>query len=321
MVCGCGVLLSFVVEYKDYYKSLGVAKSASKEEIRSSFRRLARQYHPDVTGNEPKAEERFKEINEAYEVLSDPEKRRKYDALGNRWSPGRGGTAPRGWPGRASHGRRNDGDFDFGGTGFSDFFEQYFGSEHAGFGKGTSQSNARGMDVEADIMVTLEEVVRGSVRAITVRNRESHAMTKQFKIKVPKGVLDGQKLRLTGKGEVGQGGVGDLYLRVKYASHPDFRVTDGHLHVETSVAPWDAVLGACLPSRTLGSVVQVRIPPGTQSGQILRLKSKGLPQGNTQIGDLYIHLKVLLPKSLNQEEKRQWEVLRDVSSFVPGNDT
>ncbi len=311
------------MEYKDYYQTLGVAKGASTDEIRKAFRKLARKYHPDVSGGNPGAEEKFKEINEAYEVLSDPDKRQKYDTLGSNWKQGGGFRPPPGWQGRGPGGGRPDFDFDLGGTGFSDFFEQFFGGGrgHSPFGAG-HHGPSRGVDVQADIMVTLEEVLHGSIRSITLKDRTGAGGTKQFKVKIPKGVSDGQKLRLAGKGEMGHGSnqAGDLYLIVRYARHPDFKVQKGNLIYELALAPWDAVLGGQVQVPTLQGHVQIRIPGGSQNGQKLRLKAKGLPTSDGHEGDLHVLLKVEMPKEISESEKEIWEKLRQVSSFQPGLD-
>jgi len=313
------------VDYKDYYKILGVTKGAGKDEIKSSFRKLARQYHPDVAGNDPKAEEKFKEINEAYEVLSDPDKRQKYDTLGANWKQGGGFRPPPGWQGGGFRGGQPDFDFNFGGTGFSDFFEQFFGGGrgHSPFGGGRGPGaarQARGADVQADILVTLEEVANGSIRSISVQNRNGAGDVQTFKVKIPKGVSDGQKLRLAGKGEMGQGGsqAGDLFLRVRFAKHPDFTVEQGNLHFEASLAPWDLVLGSEIRVPLIGGGVQIRIPAGSQNSQKLRLKSKGLPIGSDRVGDLFVQLKVECPTTLNERETELWQQLRKESTFRPG---
>src|SRR5262245_60540060 len=245
------------IEYKDYYKSLGVARNASEDEIRKAFRKLARQYHPDVAKNKKEAEEKFKEINEAYEVLGDAEKRKKYDALGANWKQGAEFRPPPGWQPfggggfRGARGRQNGGaEFEFGGTGFSDFFEQIFGGKRGGgFSFDPEDLAERGRDVEADIMATLEEALKGSVRAITLRRAVpceqcdgtgvvkrktcprcggsgQIARTETHQVKIPAGVIDGQRLRVGGKGEAGAGGgkPGDLYLTIRLARHPDFEV-------------------------------------------------------------------------------------------------
>lgn len=340
------------VEYKDYYKILGVARTASAEEIKKSFRKLAREYHPDVAKDKQTAEEKFKEINEAYEVLGDEAKRKKYDELGANWKAGSDFRPPPGW--QQTYGRtrgrgqaeEDSGEFEFAGTGFSDFFEQFFGSHGsgpAGFG-GVEEDefHARGRDTEADILVTLDEVLRGSVRPINVRRAvacercqgsgetsrmicpacggSGHTMrAESYQVKIPAGVRDGQRLRLAGRGEQGhgKGPAGDLYLRVRLAQHPDFEVRHGELHSELDIAPWEAVLGATVTVPTLTAKVQVRIPPGAQSGQKLRLRGHGLPRHQEGAGDLYVTLRVRLPDKLTDAERALWEKLAVESAFRP----
>ena len=240
------------LQYKDYYAVLGVPRTASADELKKSFRKLAREFHPDVAKDKKKAEEKFKEINEAYEVLSDPEKRKRYDELGPNWKAG-AEFRPPGWEqfgGRRTHrgggAGHPDFEFQFGGTGFSDFFETFFGSaarqgrgaRGAGFG-GEDELAERGRDIEGDILVTLDEVVHGSVRAVNVRSEmEGEVKTRTYQVKIPAGVAEGQRLRLAGRGEAGAGGgaAGDLYLRVRLARHPDFEVSDHNLIHEAALA-------------------------------------------------------------------------------------
>src|SRR5947199_129141 len=227
------------VELRDYYESLGVSKTASEDEIRSAFRKLARKYHPDVAKDKKTAEEKFKQINEAYEVLSDPEKRRKYDRLGENWNQP-GGFPPPQWGGgqpggfRWGSGENGGVEFEFGGTGFSDFFEAFFGggrgrSAFGGFGQRGTMAE-RGSDVEADIMVTLEEALHGSTRQVSLR-RAGSKKTETYQVKIPRGVREGQRIRLAGQGEAGERGgkSGDLFLRVRLARHPDFSVEGSDL--------------------------------------------------------------------------------------------
>ncbi|MEI8291899.1 MAG: DnaJ C-terminal domain-containing protein, partial [Verrucomicrobiota bacterium] len=261
------------VQYKDYYQSLGVSRTASEADIKKSFRKLAREFHPDVARDKKKAEEKFKEINEAYEVLGDAEKRKKYDELGANWKsgaefrppPGAGGFGG----GQTFRGGRGGGaEFEFGGTGFSDFFEQMFGSRMRGGGFGgpagfaDEPAEEPGRDIEGDIMVTLEEAKRGSVRTVTVR-RENR--TDSHQVKIPAGITGGQKLRVAGRGEHG----GDLYLRIRLARHPDFEVDGHNLIYELELAPWEAALGAEIAVPTLDGKVNIKIPAGTASGQKL----------------------------------------------------
>ncbi len=315
------------VQYKDYYEILGVPRTASDEEIKKSFRKLARQYHPDVAKDKKKAEEKFKEINEAYEVLGDSAKRKKYDELGANWKSGADFRPPSGWEdfagGQNSRGRGTGGvDFEthFGGTGFSDFFEQLFGSRMrggaGGFGRSPGFSEeefaARGRDVEGDIMVTLEEAARGSVRSVSVQHG---SRTETHQVKIPAGVAEGQRLRITGRGEHGSGGgaAGDLYLRVRLAKHPDFEVEDHHLLYEAELAPWEAVLGAEISVPTLTGRVNIKIPAGTQSGQKLRVRGRGLPP----TGDLLVVTKIVVPAKISDAEKKIWEQLKRESKFDP----
>jgi curved DNA-binding protein len=324
------------VQYKDYYESLGVPRTASEAEIKKAFRKLAREYHPDVAKDKKKAEEKFKEINEAYEVLSDPANRKKYDQLGANWKQGAEFRPPPGWEGFSGGNARGfrggapgaeDFEFHFGGTGFSDFFEQLFGARGrgAGFagrdfgGRGgfaEEEMAERGRDVEGDIMVTLEEAMRGSVRSVSVRH---DSQTHTYQVKIPPGVTEGQRLRVAGRGEAGAGGgeAGDLYLRIRLAKHPDFEVEDHNLIYEAEVAPWEAVLGANISVPTLDGRVNIKIPAGTQNGQKLRVRGRGLPQRGGGNGDLIVVTKVEVPQKVSDAERELWEKLARESKFNP----
>jgi len=333
------------VQFKDYYEVLGVPRGASDDEIRKAFRKLARQYHPDVAKDKKAAEEKFKEINEAYEVLGDPGKRKKYDQLGANWKQGAEFRPPPGWENLRGGRGAPEAEFHFGGTGFSDFFETLFGSMggRGGFRGFTEddQFAERGRDIEGDIMVTLEEALRGSVRSINVQRavpcdhcggsgvRSQHVcnacggagrVTKAdtYQVRVPAGVSEGQRLRIAGRGEVGAGGAaGDLFLRVRFAKHPDFNVEDGYLVHEIEVAPWEAVLGAQVRVPTLEAPVSIRVPPGTQNGQRLRVRGRGLPQRGGTRGDLLVSVRVEVPKETNERERALWEQLAQESRFNP----
>jgi curved DNA-binding protein len=311
------------VQFRDYYETLGVSKTASADEIRSAFRKLARKYHPDVAKDKKAAEEKFKQINEAYEVLSDPEKRKKYDQLGADWNqPGGGFQPPPDWGGgQPGDGFRQWGggngggvEFEFGGTGFSDFFEQFFGGGRArsGFGGfGQRQATAeRGSDVEADIMVTLEEALHGSTRTISLRRSDS-SKVETYQVKIPRGVHEGQRIRLAGQGEAGEGGgkSGDLFLRVRLAKHPDFSVEGSDLIHEVKIGPWQAVLGTELKVPTLDGDVRLKIPAGTQGGQRFRLRERGLPSSAGKRGDLYVETQINLPKKITEKERELWREL------------
>lgn len=305
------------VQYKDYYQVLGVARDASEADIKKAFRKLARQYHPDVAKDKKKAEEKFKEINEAYEVLSDAEKRRKYDELGPNWKSGAEFRPPPGYGGAGGQafrgGRDAQGsDFEFGGTGFSDFFEQLFGARRrggtAGFGQHGrfADEEPESRDIEGDIMVSLEEARRGAVRSVTVRH-QNRAETHQ--VKIPAGITEGQKLRIPGRGEAG----GDLYLRVRLAKHPDFEVDGHNLIHELDLAPWEAALGAEISVPTLDGHVNIRIPAGTGSGKKLRVRGRGLGKD----GDLIVVTRVAFPEKITDGQKKLWEQLARESHFHP----
>jgi curved DNA-binding protein len=321
------------VQYKDYYETLGVPRTAKDDEIKKSFRKLAREFHPDVAKDKKRAEEKFKEINEAYEVLSDPAKRKKYDELGANWKSGAEFRPPpghEGFPG--GHGFRGrgqgdeDAEFQFGGTGFSDFFEQIFGARMRGGGFGSRGSfhgaeyAERGADIEGDIMVTLEEAMRGSVREVNVRRPVGRATkTETYQVRIPPGVTEGQKLRVAGRGESGSGGgeSGDLYLRVRLAKHPDFDV-DGHdLIYDAELSPWEAVLGAEISVPALDGRVNIKIPAGTQSGQKLRVRGRGLPARDNGRGDIFVVTRIVVPAKISDAEKKLWEQLKRESKFNP----
>ena len=309
------------VQFRDYYETLGVSKSASTDEIRSAFRKLARKYHPDVAKDKKAAEEKFKEINEAYEVLSDPEKRQKYDQLGQNWNQPGGFQPPPQWGGAQPgggfyrYGREDGGvEFEFNGTGFSDFFEAFFGggrgqSAFGGFGQRAAGAE-RGSDVEADIMVPLEEVLQGSKRTVSLRRAGSNKV-ETYQVKIPRGVREGQRIRLAGQGEPGERGgkSGDLFLRVRLARHPDFTVEGSDLIHEVKIAPWQAVLGAELTVPTLEGNVRLKIPPGTQPGQRFRLRERGLPTSSGKRGDLYVEVQLAIPKKVTEKEKEIWSEL------------
>lgn len=341
------------MQYKDYYQILGVPRQADEGEIKKAFRKLARQHHPDVAKNKKEAEAKFKEINEAYEVLSDPEKRKRYDELGANWKTGAEFRPPPGWEemfqGGAPRGGGRGGvhEFKFGGTGFSDFFEQLFGSASRGAGaRGAGRFEQefaeRGEDIEGDIMVPLEEAIRGAVRTISVdrvvpcpkcggtgvagqracpvcHGNGQVRRSEDIQVRIPPGVTDGQRLRLAGRGEAGAGGgpAGDLFLRIRLAKHPDFTVEDHDLVYEADLAPWEAVLGAQISVPTPGGTLGIKIPPGTQAGRRLRLRGHGLPLRGGGRGDLYVQIKVQVPEQTSDHERKLWEQLARESGFRP----
>jgi curved DNA-binding protein len=309
------------VQFRDYYETLGVPKTATDDEIKSAFRKLARKHHPDVAKDKKSAEEKFKQINEAYEVLSDPEKRKKYDQLGADWNQPGGFQPPPGWGGQQPGGgfrQRSSGnggvEFEFGGTGFSDFFEAFFGggrgqSAFGGFGQRQAGAE-RGNDVEADIMVTLEEALRGSTRTVSLRRTGSNKV-ESYQVKIPRGVHEGQRIRLAGQGEAGEHGgkSGDLFLRVRLARHPDFSVEGTDLVHEAKIAPWQAVLGTELKVPTPDGDVRLKVPAGTRGGQRFRLRERGLPTSAGTRGDLYVDVQINVPKKITERERELWREL------------
>jgi curved DNA-binding protein len=316
------------VQFRDYYETLGVARTASQDDIRTAYRKLARKYHPDVAKDKAAGEEKFKEINEAYEVLGDPEKRRKYDALGANWQQGQEFRPP---PGSAPEWqwRRGEGDFEFhmGGTGFSDFFEALFGArrpfrrgspfgEPGGTPPGPEPVEEYGRDIEGDIMVTLEEALKGSTRQISLQRlsgQDGQVKTESYTVKIPAGIREGQRIRLAGQGEAG----GDLFLRVRFERHPDFRVQQSDLYYDLELAPWEAVLGSQVTVPTLGARAKLKIPAGTQAGHKFRLHGQGLPGKGGGRGDLYAVAKIQTPPKVSEAERQLWERLSGVSTFNP----
>ncbi len=317
------------VEFKDYYDVLGVARGASDEEIKKAFRKLALKYHPDKAKDKTKAEEKFKEINEANEVLSDPEKRRKYDQLGVNWNHPQ--QQPRPAQSGFGGGYEDASQFHFDGTGFSDFFEQFFGSHgRASGGFGRTQGHGmdgktvahRGQDIEADIMVTLDEIMHGSTRTIKMQRTDPHTgqlVTQTLRVKIPPGVRESQLIRLASKGQEGINGgePGNLYLRVKFAQHPDFRVRGTDLYYDLDLAPWEAVLGTTVETPTLDGTVSLKIPAGTIAERQLRLRGKGLPTSDGTRGNLYAVVSIKVPVHLTPEQKVLWEQLAKKSTFNP----
>ena len=308
------------MEFKDYYKILDVEKTASKEEISKAFRKLALKYHPDKNPNNKAAEEKFKEITEAHEVLSDPEKRKKYDTLGANWnqyqSTGSGFEDFFSQFGGASRGGGTtyefSGDFSdlFGGMGggFSDFFESFFGGRgrqaKSGFDSQGFQNQPKGIDVEADLHISFEEAFNGSERQISIDG-------KTLKIKINPGTSDGQKLRIKGLGRSSiQGGTkGDLFLNIHVLQHPFYEIQDGELFYNLDVNLYTAILGGKEEIKTLdGKKISINIPEGTESEKILRLKKLGLQKDNER-GDLFVKVHVTMPKNLSEKEKKLFKEL------------
>jgi curved DNA-binding protein len=314
------------MKFQDYYDRLGVNKQSSQADIKKAFRKLARKYHPDIAKDLPNAEEKFKEINEAYEVLSDTEKRKKYDALGPDWQNA--------GQGRAAHPGANSENYEyqFDGTGFSDFFEQMFGagghpksSQFRGHPQQHGAGNMAfpGQDVHADILVSLDEVCRGTKRSLKqqILNRQTGQQeTKNSTINIPKGINEGQLIRCAGLGEAGINGGknGDLFLHVRLERHPLFNVQGADLYHEIPLTPWEAVIGTTVEIPTMAGKVKIKIPPHTTPGTKLRISGKGLPkdsQGN--LGDLYAVVQISIPPSISPEEQELWEKISKITTHHP----
>jgi len=299
------------MEYKDYYKILGVAKSATEKEIKAAYRKLARKHHPDVNPGNKEAEARFKEINEAYEVLGDKEKRKRYDELGANWDAFGRGTGPgRPWPGG---GVRVDFEDLGGGGGFSDFFRTFFGGGggFGGFGgvPGGEEAFTPAADAEGEVELTLAEVFRGTTREVAVGGSK-----RRVEVKIPPGVREGSRVRVAGEGGKGAGGRrGDLYLRVRIAPDPTFERKGDDLQTTVHVPLTSAVLGGEAQVRTLEGPVGIKIPAGTPVGQVFRLRGHGLPKlgARGERGDMLATLAVDLPRRLTDRQKELFEELRE----------
>ncbi len=311
------------MEFKDYYQILEVERDADQDEIKRSYRKLARKYHPDVS-KETDAEVRFKELGEAYEVLKDPEKRAAYDQLGANWQSGQDFRPPPDW----------DAGFEFSGGGFtsadsaaySDFFESLFGrafSDRGYQGAGARQYRARGEDHHARILIDLEDAIEGRTRPITLQvpevDERGHVRTRArtLNVRIPKGMTAGQKIRLKGQGDpgLGDGPAGDLYLEIDFKPHPRYRV-DGHdLLADLPIAPWEAALGAKVKVNTPAGAVELTIPENSRSGQKLRLKGRGLA-GKTP-GDLFMVLQIVVPPANSEQVRALYREMAEQTDFDP----
>ncbi len=330
------------VKFRDYYEVLGVSKTATQDEIRKAYRALARKHHPDVNPGDKSAEDKFKEINEAYEVLSDPEKRKRFDQLGANWKAGSDFTPPPGGePGgggyggfASSPGQGSSGDF-------SDFFESLFGGRRNA--RAGSGFRMRGSDVDAEITLTLEEAHRGTRRTISFESTEecptcggsgkkdgkvcpscggSGAVLrpKSLEVSIPAGVRQDSVIRLAGQGEAGGNGApaGDLFLHIRIQPHKRFQIAgDSDVEMELPVSPWEAALGATINVPTVDGSVEMKIPPGAQGGKKLRLRGLGLSERSGKRGDQYVRLKIMNPTDLSAKQKELFEQLAAESHFNP----
>lgn len=313
------------VKFRDYYEILGVSRTAKEEEIKKAYRKLARKYHPDLNPNNKQSEEKFKEIQEAYEVLGDAEKRRKYDQLGPNWKNGAEFTPPSGWGGgyqgtinmedifeRAGQSR---------GSSFSDFFEMLFGGMGmgggAGAGAGTrsrtgNRAPREAAESETELALPLEEMHRGTTKKLTVRLGNTE---KTIDVRIPPGARDDSRIRIPNGGPNG----GDLYVRLRQSPHSHFTVKGDDTETELAVTPWEAALGANIQVPTLDGNADIRVPPGIGSGQRIRLRGQGLNVRGGGRGDHYVRLKIVVPKELTDAERKLFEELGKTSRFKPRN--
>ncbi|TKB73553.1 MAG: J domain-containing protein [Nitrospira sp.] len=335
---------------RDYYDLLGVSRSATPDDIKKAFRRLARQFHPDLHAGARKGEmeNKFKGLNEAYEVLSDPESRKKYDRYGHQWEQAeayeraqqqsRGaGVGDAQWPQGGQAGAGAD---------FSDIFESFFGGgRRRGGGPGSEGSGARGEDLITSVRLSLREVISGVTQRIQLTEpvpcrscqgtgRVSRRPcpecagagrtpdTRMIDVKIPAGIQDGKRIRVPGKGAPAPNGGrrGDLFLNVEVAKHPVFAREGADLDATLPVWPWEAALGAEVTAPTLGDPIKVRVPAGSQSGNKLRIKGKGLPADGGTRGDLYFVLQIILPSPLSEDERRQYEEMAKAARPDPRGD-
>ena len=318
------------MEFKDYYATLGVDRDASQDDIKRAYRKQARKYHPDVSA-EADAEARFQEVGEAYEVLGDPEKRAAYDQLGANWQSGQDFRPPPDWDqGFEFHG----GGFTDGGD-FSDFFESLFGggfsrsfggARSGGFNARGGHFHARGEDTHARILIDLEDAYEGATRALNLKHTELGAdgrpavKERTLNVRIPKGVRQGQQIRLAGQGGAGSGGGqhGDLYLEVEFRPHRFFRVEGKDVFLDLPVAPWEAALGSTVKVPTPAGTLELKIPAGSSGGRRLRLRGRGIPA--REPGDLYVTLQIALPSAESDQARKIYADMERELSFNPRAD-
>ena len=304
---------------RDFYDILAVSRTASADEIKSAYRKLARKYHPDMNRNDPAATEKFKEVQEAYDVLSDEGKRKNYDQFGHAGVEAGAGAA--GGPGFDPFGRGRGGgrtrwqanpnvtveDFDFGSGGtdqFSDIFEQLFGARGPGGGRSGSRGRARpepqrGADVEHPAELTFEQAARGTTLPIQI---SGGGRDETIEVKIPAGVKDGSRVRVKGRGQPSNGQPGDLYIVTRVRPHPYYRREGLDVYVDVPLSAWEAMLGTKVEVPTLDGPVTVTVPPGTSSGAKLRVKGRGIERAGEK-GDAYAVMKVIVPKRLDDDDK------------------
>jgi len=298
---------------RDYYEVLGVSKQASDKDIRAAYRKLARQYHPDLNPGNKAAEARFKEIQQAYEVLGNPESRKKYDQFGHAWEYAGQGPSTGGFRPGSGQWRTTETPFDFGDLGAEGFdLSDVLGRVFGGFGGSRTQTRARrGRDVEQPVTITLEEAYGGTTRLIEVLGENGEP--RRLEVKIPAGVRDGSRVRVAGEGGPGLGGGprGDLYLVIGVRPHQTFERKGDDLHLDVPVPLTMAALGGEVQVPTLKGRLALRIPPETQNGRVIRLAGQGMPRlGGDGHGDMFAKVRVVLPSSLSPRERELFEELR-----------
>lgn len=310
------------MDFKDYYKVLGLNRNASEEDIKKAFRRLAKEYHPDKNKGNKEAENKFKEISEAYQVLSDPAKKSKYDNLGSSWNnfqSSGGDSSDFNWQDwfatkRSTRGRQTVGDIFDSGGGVSDFFEKIFGgkfSQEKGFTQQQSyqKSPVKGEDLNSELTITLEEAFNGVTKQIQVNNEK-------IDLRIKPGIQDGQILKIPGKGRKGKntGPSGDLLIKITVDEHNTLTRDDDDLQMDLIIDLYTAVLGGSVNLKTFSGQVKINIPPETQPGKILKLSGQGMPKYNSpgERGDLYLTLNVSIPKNLSKKEIDLFRQLQDL---------
>lgn len=306
------------MEYKDYYKIMGVGRDATQDEIKRAYRKLARKYHPDVS-KDADAELKFKELGEANEVLKDPEKRAAYDQLGSNWNAQQGFQPPPDWgTGFEFHGAPPGG----GQREFSDFFESLFGQARSP-GSGARGFHMHGEDHHARILIDLEDSFHGASRSISLQmpevNQDGHVVTRNrtLKVNIPKGIRQGQQIRLAGQGATGMGSgkAGDLYLEIEFKPHRHYRVEGADVYLELPLAPWEAALGAKVKVPTPAGAIDLKIPPNSQAGKKLRLRGRGIPAKTP--GDLYVVLQIALPPAADDKARSVYKRMEEELEFDP----
>jgi DnaJ-class molecular chaperone len=336
------------VKFKDYYEVLGVNRDATDDQIRQAYRKLARKHHPDVNPGDKSAEEKFKQINEANEVLSDPEKRKRYDQLGANWKEGAEFTPPPGW-GRVNVDYEDLGNIFGGGGAFSDFFETLFGGNRSATGQADNQRRrssrsrtTKGQDAEAEMEISLEDAHRGVRHRITLQGMRACPTCngtgtssgvvcttcrgsgqvlnpKTIDVNIPPGAREGSVIKVARQGQPGSGGAeaGDLYIKLKVKPHNIFTVSGDDTTAEVPISPSEAVLGATIEVPIIDGKAEMKIPAGAQGGQRMRLRGQGLNKRGGGRGDQYVKLKIVVPTHPSEREKQLYEELTKATHFDP----